>query len=468
MPRNSTGTYSLPPGNPVVPLTPIESTWANDTMSDLGATLTASLDRGGRGGMLSPLALIPGSVAIPAVHFGDAATGLYRPAANSIGLSINGVAFQTWGPTSIITFLQAVSFTGGVTFAGTITGISAHLTADLAVDGNATVTGDLTVDDIIADVIQAGLPGPTDASAQLEVKSTTKGLLIPRMTTAQRDAIAAPATGLVVFNTTNVRMEVRTPTGWGSVAGLAAVHGKCQLSLPAANIVLSPFDGNTIVINSNAEFIPDAGVSLAPGAVVAGTLYYIYVFMSAGVMTLEASTTVYATQAGTGFKIKTGDATRTLVGMARPIAGPLWTDTVKARFVASYFNAPRRSFQNAFTANRSAAASIGEVNSEIRIEWVNFAGVMLSLQYNGTVNASLATSGFFGFGVDSTAAYWDGVNAFYSSANIGGFQAAPCGLGFDHQNMTEGYHFATILGSSTSLGHGNSPNVFNKLCGSIG
>jgi hypothetical protein len=42
----------------------------------------------------------------------------------------------------------------------------------------------------------------TIASAKLAVNSTTSGFLPPRMTTTQRDAIASPATGLVVYNTT--------------------------------------------------------------------------------------------------------------------------------------------------------------------------------------------------------------------------------------------------------------------------
>ena len=40
-----------------------------------------------------------------------------------------------------------------------------------------------------------------NTSAQLDVSSTSKGLLIPRMTTAQRTAIAAPANGLMVYDT---------------------------------------------------------------------------------------------------------------------------------------------------------------------------------------------------------------------------------------------------------------------------
>jgi len=45
-----------------------------------------------------------------------------------------------------------------------------------------------------------GTPTPA-ASAMLDVQSTTSGLLIPRMTAAQRAAIAAPATSLMVFQT---------------------------------------------------------------------------------------------------------------------------------------------------------------------------------------------------------------------------------------------------------------------------
>lgn len=40
-----------------------------------------------------------------------------------------------------------------------------------------------------------------DASAILDVKSTTKGLLIPRLTQTQRDAISTPATGLIIYQT---------------------------------------------------------------------------------------------------------------------------------------------------------------------------------------------------------------------------------------------------------------------------
>lgn len=56
-----------------------------------------------------------------------------------------------------------------------------------------------------------------NASAQLEVNSTTKGFLPPRMSTLQRDAIVNPAIGLQIYNTTTNTLECKTTSGWISL-----------------------------------------------------------------------------------------------------------------------------------------------------------------------------------------------------------------------------------------------------------
>jgi len=57
--------------------------------------------------------------------------------------------------------------------------------------------------------------GPaSNAAAKLEVISTTQGVLFPRMTATQRDAIASPPDGLVVYNTTAAKLQVRAASAW--------------------------------------------------------------------------------------------------------------------------------------------------------------------------------------------------------------------------------------------------------------
>ena len=51
-----------------------------------------------------------------------------------------------------------------------------------------------------------------DASAKLDITLTTQSLLTPRMTTAQRDAISLPATGLQIYNTDKKTIETFTGT----------------------------------------------------------------------------------------------------------------------------------------------------------------------------------------------------------------------------------------------------------------
>ncbi len=52
---------------------------------------------------------------------------------------------------------------------------------------------------------QTGIGTTTpDASAKLDITSTSKGFLIPRMTTVQRSAISSPANGLLVYQTDGV------------------------------------------------------------------------------------------------------------------------------------------------------------------------------------------------------------------------------------------------------------------------
>lgn len=58
-----------------------------------------------------------------------------------------------------------------------------------------------------------------DSSAALEAKSTAQGVLIPRMTTAERDSITSPGLSLLIFNTDVPEFEYWDSSAWVGLAG---------------------------------------------------------------------------------------------------------------------------------------------------------------------------------------------------------------------------------------------------------
>jgi hypothetical protein len=71
----------------------------------------------------------------------------------------------------------------------------------------------------IQSTLKVGAATATNASSVLDLESTTRGFLPPRMTSTQRDAIASPATGLIVYQTDGVEgLYVRTSTAWRALA----------------------------------------------------------------------------------------------------------------------------------------------------------------------------------------------------------------------------------------------------------
>ncbi len=94
---------------------------------------------------------------------------------------------------------------------------------------------------------------PPDPSAALDINYINKGLLFPRLTTAQRDAIANPANGLHIYNTdcgvdNYFNGSFWVPIGVGGVAALQ------QPSISLPNGYACPFS----VANFSIAPIPDA------------------------------------------------------------------------------------------------------------------------------------------------------------------------------------------------------------------
>lgn len=73
-----------------------------------------------------------------------------------------------------------------------------------------------------------------DASAILDVKSATQGVLFPRISSAQRDEIETPAAGLIIYNTSRKCIEYFTGISWESAvpAGTIQPYGGSSSEVP--------------------------------------------------------------------------------------------------------------------------------------------------------------------------------------------------------------------------------------------
>lgn len=65
-----------------------------------------------------------------------------------------------------------------------------------------------------------GIGTTPNASALLDVQSTTKGVRMPNMTTTQKNAIASPAAGLMVFDTTLAKLCVYSGISWETITSI--------------------------------------------------------------------------------------------------------------------------------------------------------------------------------------------------------------------------------------------------------
>jgi hypothetical protein len=78
------------------------------------------------------------------------------------------------------------------------------------------------------------------ASSILDITSTTKGLLIPRMTTAQKNAIASPDEGLLVWDTDLNTLAQWTGSAWESMGDITAHTGDSTDAHDASAISVVP------------------------------------------------------------------------------------------------------------------------------------------------------------------------------------------------------------------------------------
>ena len=85
--------------------------------------------------------------------------------------------------------------------------------ASVALNLNAKGTGNIIMQTQSTGNVGIGTASP-NANALLDLTSTTRGFLPPRMTTAQRDAITTRPAGLMIYNSSTARLEYYNGTAW--------------------------------------------------------------------------------------------------------------------------------------------------------------------------------------------------------------------------------------------------------------
>jgi hypothetical protein len=131
----------------------------------------------------------------------------------------------------------------------------------------------LTANRICAQGVKIGaiLSAP-DGSSMLDVESTSKGFLPPRMSTAERDAIVAPAEGLMIYNTTTKCTNFFIGSNWQEVCGSCTplvpapaegIHLATQTSIEWHWIQVAGAQGYRFNTTNNYETATDAGNTLS-------------------------------------------------------------------------------------------------------------------------------------------------------------------------------------------------------------
>lgn len=112
-------------------------------------------------------------------------------------------------------------------------------------------------DVIIKNAASIGSTSAANSKSALEITSTTKGVLLPRMTSTQRDNISSPPTGLLIYSTTDNQFYQYNGTSWATMTGSGLTIGDTIGSATAGSVLFASTSG--VLAQSNSNFFYNSG-----------------------------------------------------------------------------------------------------------------------------------------------------------------------------------------------------------------
>jgi hypothetical protein len=280
--------------------------------------------------------------------------------------------------------------------------------------------------------LKAGAPATTGTQATPAVDAGNVGLWVVTVANGQ----ASVGSGNISQYPAAPFLPWKLPTLHPHLA-----HGQCRLSVVSATqIKLAPLNGSNIIIAGTQYQIPSGGIVLSAG-LAASTLYYAYVFNSSGTLALELSTTGHATDttAGNiGVEIKSGDNSRTLVGMIyTSSSGQFVVDTSLLKLCLNWFNRRSLPLQGANVTSSTASTTFVGVGTASTFGFLTWADEAVQFDVGGTVsNDTVGAATQTGVMIDGTQTGSQGGG----SETAAGY--AMCAGGHAATSLSDGHHSA--------------------------